>query len=141
MHKFPNLHALTPKGLDLFERTMLRESDEHALDVGNRDYAEPIPDTKPFVVAPFKTAREWQARFAIAWERLMRRNLQGERDSGLGFILYSLTCCRRRLTVNARFLNKQGGILVRQMTIKRRNDTWSACQPSCLLRLIQMPTI
>lgn len=58
MPSFDNLFELTPEGLDLFQRIMLRELDEHALDVGNSDYATPIVGTKPFATAPFKTAKE-----------------------------------------------------------------------------------
>jgi hypothetical protein len=58
MQNFSNLYELTPEGLDLFQRIMLRELDEHALDVGNADHALPIAGSMPFAAAPFKTAKE-----------------------------------------------------------------------------------
>lgn len=58
MPQFESLFELTPEGLELFRRVMLRELDEHALDLGNPDNAVPIPGTKPFSPASFKTAKE-----------------------------------------------------------------------------------
>ena len=40
---------------------MLRELNEHALDVGNSDLAVPVAGTKPFSPASFKTAKEMAA--------------------------------------------------------------------------------
>lgn len=58
MQSFPCLYELTPEGLELFRRIMLRELDENALDVGNSEYAAPIEGTMPFAPAPFASAKE-----------------------------------------------------------------------------------
>lgn len=77
MKNFASLHELTPEGLDLFQRIMLRELDEHVLDVGNPEHAIPIAGTKPFATAPFASAKDMAVAICDSLGTLDAQELAG----------------------------------------------------------------
>ena len=86
MQNFASLHELTLEGLDLFQRVMLRELDEHALDVGNPDHAMPIAGTKPFATASFASAKDMAVAICDSLGTIDAQELAGR--TGLWAWLY-----------------------------------------------------